>query len=72
MTGAPLLCGDEGAVMEVLKGHSAALDVIEDARRGCADPDLFYARLRATVLIGTEERLRGFMRTLQKTIEAQR
>lgn len=69
---APLLSGDTSTVMEVLKGHSAALDVVEDARRGCADPDLFYARLRATVLVGTEERLRGFMRTLQKTIEAGR
>lgn len=62
----------DSAVVETIKGHDAALSAMEDCRSSCADPDLLYARLRATILIGTEDRLRGFMRTLQKTIEARR
>lgn len=69
---APVLEGSTSAVMEVLKGHSAALDAIDHVSTGCADPDHFYACLRAALLVGTDDRLRGFMRTLQKAVEGGR
>lgn len=58
------------AVMETLRGHSAALEAIQDARSGTADPDLFHARLQAVILAGSHERLRGFLRTIQKAVES--
>jgi len=57
-------------VMETLRGHSAALEAIQDARSGTASPDLLHARVQAVILSDSPERLRGFLRTIQKAVEA--
>ena len=54
-----------------LAGQLAANRAIDELG-GVADHDLLLSRLQAVLVTGEAERLRAFMRTLQKRIEAAR
>jgi hypothetical protein len=55
------------AVMDSIEGGRAACAAIEVVRQGCASPDSLLDAMQATA--GSEARLRGFMRALQKALE---
>ena len=57
-------------VMSALSGCQAAQHVLFDIRRGIAHPDALHAALQAELAQADSERLRGFMRELQKRLEA--
>ena len=56
-------------VMSALSGCQAAQHVLFDIRQGIAHPDALHAALQAELAQADSERLRGFMRELQKRLE---
>lgn len=57
------------AVRQAVAGMNAANFALDDLRNMPA-PDLLLERLQAVLVTGEPERLRAFMRTLQKRLEA--
>jgi hypothetical protein len=55
-------------VRQNIAGQTAASHALHDLQ-GIPDPDLLHARLQAVLLTGEAERLRAFMRTVQKRLE---
>lgn len=60
--------GRRDDVWAAIEGNAAAVRVIDDLRRTASPPDTLYAALQAVLAIGQRERLRAFVRTLQKAI----
>lgn len=54
-----------------IAGQLAANKALADLRNSIPDPDLLHDRLQAVILAGGVERLRAFMRVLQKRLEVQ-
>lgn len=59
---------DADDVWQAIEGNAAAVRVIDELRRTAAPPDALYAALRPVLDTGQPERLRAFVRTLQKAI----
>jgi hypothetical protein len=57
-------------VGQSVAGQLAAQHAIADSRTGTAPPDLLLERLQAVLVTGERERLRSFVRVLQKALEA--
>jgi hypothetical protein len=53
-----------------LKGQQAAQHALHDLIHSTPSPDLLHERLQAVLVTGEAERLRSFMRVLQKRLEA--
>lgn len=56
-------------VADNIAGQTAANKALFDIRSGRADPDLLHDRLQAVIVAGGAERIRAFMRVLQKRLE---
>ena len=63
--GSSLAC----TVMSAVRGCQAAQQVLFDIRQGIAHPDALHAALQDELAQADGERLRGFMRELQKRLE---
>jgi len=57
-------------VRQNIAGQTAASHALHDLR-GIADPDLLHTRLQAVLLTGEPERLRAWVRVIQKRLEGQ-
>jgi hypothetical protein len=66
---AALDSGLADAVGQALAGQLAAQHAIAEVRSGTALPDALLARLDAVLVTGDRDRLRAFMRELQKRLE---
>ena len=56
-------------VRQNIEGQTAANHAIHDLGATIPSPDLLHERLQAVLVTGDAERLRAFMRTLQKRME---
>jgi hypothetical protein len=61
--------GHPDAVQQALAGHQAARQALADVRSGVSHPDALLARLDEILVSGSRERLRAFVRELQKILE---
>lgn len=60
------------AARQACEGQLAAQRALYAIQQGTADPDALHAALAAVHLSGEPERVRAFVRTIQKTIEGAR
>lgn len=56
-------------VRQNIAGQTAASHALHDLRDSIPDQDLLHSRLLAVIATDEHERLRAFMRTLQKRLE---
>ena len=59
-------------VAECLEGQRAASHALHDLGATLPHPDLLHDRLQAVLLAGNPERVRAFMRVIQKRLESAR
>lgn len=57
-------------VMARIRGQQDAQRVLHAIRQGCAPEDALFDAVRAVQAIGDAERVRGFLREVQKRLEA--
>lgn len=58
-----------GVVAQNIAGQTAASHALYDLATTIAAPDLLHDRLQAVLVTGEPERLRAFVRVLQKRLE---